>query len=45
MLRIRLLLQVLEKEGPFDVIHVGAAAASLPDLLVEKLAPGGIMAR
>lgn len=35
--------EVLEKEGPFDVIHVGAAAASLPDLLVEKLAPGGIM--
>jgi protein-L-isoaspartate(D-aspartate) O-methyltransferase len=30
-------------DGPFDVIHVGAAAASVPEALVDALAPGGIM--
>jgi len=29
--------------GPFDVIHVGAAAASVPTALVDALSPGGIM--
>jgi len=28
---------------PFDAIHVGAAAATLPDNLVQKLKPGGRM--
>ena len=28
---------------PFDAIHVGAAATSIPDILVEKLKPGGRM--
>lgn len=38
--------KVLEEEKePFDAIHVGAAAATLPDILVEKLARGGIMVR
>jgi len=27
--------------GPYDAIHVGAAAESLPQALVEQLAPGG----
>ncbi|EIE24266.1 protein-L-isoaspartate O-methyltransferase [Coccomyxa subellipsoidea C-169] len=31
----------LEEYGPFDAIHVGAAAASLPQVLVDKLKPGG----
>lgn len=36
--------EVLEEEKePFDAIHVGAAAATLPDILVEKLARGGLM--
>lgn len=29
--------------GPFDAIHVGAAAATLPEALVEQLKPGGRM--
>ena len=29
--------------GPYDVIHVGAAAPVLPPALVEQLAPGGKM--
>jgi len=31
------------EDGPYDAIHVGAAAATLPDALVEQLAPGGRM--
>lgn len=31
----------LPAEAPFDVIHVGAAAARVPPPLVEQLAPGG----
>ncbi|KAL4421899.1 hypothetical protein ABPG77_005183 [Micractinium sp. CCAP 211/92] len=34
---------VLEREEAFDAIHVGAAASSLPDVLVQKLKPGGRM--
>ena len=34
---------VLEQEGPFDAIHVGAAAATMPKNLVDKLKPGGRM--
>ncbi|CAI9724007.1 protein-L-isoaspartateD-aspartate O-methyltransferase-like isoform X1 [Octopus vulgaris] len=30
-------------DAPFDAIHVGAAAAVLPDSLVEQLKPGGRM--
>ena len=30
-------------QAPYDAIHVGAAAASLPDALVEQLANGGRM--
>ncbi len=30
---------------PFDAIHVGAAAASMPETLLTKLAPGGRMVR
>lgn len=33
----------LDREEPFDAIHVGAAASKLPDVLVKKLAPGGRM--
>jgi len=29
--------------APYDVIHVGAAAATMPEELVKQLAPGGIM--
>lgn len=29
--------------GPYDGIHVGAAASSIPAALVEQLAPGGTM--
>ncbi len=32
-----------KEAGPFDAIHVGAAAASLPPDLVEQLKPGGVM--
>ena len=31
--------------APFDAIHVGAAAASIPAALLEQLAPGGRMVR
>lgn len=31
------------EEAPFDAIHVGAAAASLPSKLVEQLKPGGTL--
>ena len=34
---------VLYDMEPFDAIHVGAAATSIPDILVEKLKPGGRM--
>jgi protein-L-isoaspartate(D-aspartate) O-methyltransferase len=27
--------------APYDAIHVGAAAARVPDALVDQLAPGG----
>ncbi|KAK9906516.1 hypothetical protein WJX75_003206 [Coccomyxa subellipsoidea] len=33
----------LEEYGPFDAIHVGAAAPDLPQVLIEKLKPGGRM--
>ncbi len=29
------------EEGPYNAIHVGAAAATLPQALVDQLAPGG----
>ncbi|KAJ1488828.1 protein-L-isoaspartate O-methyltransferase [Baffinella frigidus] len=29
--------------GPYDVIHVGAAAPSIPPALLDQLAPGGRM--
>jgi protein-L-isoaspartate O-methyltransferase len=35
--------EVLGDEGPFDAIHVGAAADELHQLLLDKLAPGGRM--
>jgi protein-L-isoaspartate(D-aspartate) O-methyltransferase len=35
--------EALEGEEPFDAIHVGAAADTLPDVLVQKLKPGGRM--
>eukprot|EP00184_Porphyridium_aerugineum_P008036 CAMPEP_0184692108 /NCGR_PEP_ID=MMETSP0313-20130426/726_1 /TAXON_ID=2792 /ORGANISM="Porphyridium aerugineum, Strain SAG 1380-2" /LENGTH=229 /DNA_ID=CAMNT_0027149915 /DNA_START=615 /DNA_END=1304 /DNA_ORIENTATION=- len=28
-------------DGPFNAIHVGAAAETVPDALIEQLAPGG----
>lgn len=31
------------EDGPYDAIHVGAAAARIPDSLVEQLKPGGRM--
>lgn len=31
------------EDGPYDAIHVGAAAPTLPEALVEQLAPGGRM--
>ena len=38
--------EVLRDETePFDAIHVGAAAASLPETLLSRLAPGGRMVR
>jgi len=30
-----------EEEGPYDAIHVGAAAPTLPQQLMEQLKPGG----
>ena len=35
--------EMLADEKPFDVIHVGAAAAKLPEMLIDKLAVGGRM--
>eukprot|EP00891_Asterochloris_glomerata_P001212 jgi/Astpho2/1212/e_gw1.00022.20.1_t len=35
--------RALEEYGPFDAIHVGAAAAVLPQTLINKLKPGGRM--
>ncbi|KAG0581003.1 hypothetical protein KC19_4G217200 [Ceratodon purpureus] len=32
-----------EECGPYDAIHVGAAAAELPEALVRQLKPGGRM--
>ena len=32
-----------EREAPYDCIHVGAAAATLPQALVQQLKPGGKM--
>jgi protein-L-isoaspartate(D-aspartate) O-methyltransferase len=34
---------VLAAEGPFNAIHVGAAADELHQMLLDKLAPGGRM--
>ncbi len=33
----------LAENGPYDVIHVGAAAEEVPSPLIEQLAPGGIL--
>jgi len=33
----------LPERGPFDAIHVGAAAEELPKALIDQLAPGGRM--
>jgi len=33
----------LESFAPFDAIHVGAAASSVPDSLMDQLKPGGAM--
>lgn len=33
--------QGFEADGPYDAIHVGAAADSLPQKLIDQLAPGG----
>jgi len=33
--------QGYSSEGPYDAIHVGAAAPTLPQALVDQLAPGG----
>lgn len=33
----------LDGDGPFDAIHVGAAAARLPLVLARRLKPGGRM--
>lgn len=30
-----------EPEAPYDAIHVGAAAPSVPEALLRQLAPGG----
>eukprot|EP00439_Symbiodinium_sp_Y106_P059496 s1475_g8.t1 len=35
--------QGYEKAMPFDCIHVGAAAESVPEALLEQLKPGGRM--
>jgi len=32
-----------EEHGPYDAIHVGAAAVKIPDNLLEQLKPGGRM--
>ncbi|BDA46034.1 Protein-L-isoaspartate(D-aspartate) O-methyltransferase [Coccomyxa sp. Obi] len=33
----------LDEYGPFSAIHVGAAASDLPQVLIDKLKPGGRM--
>lgn len=33
----------LPDEAPFDAIHVGAASAGVPEVLLQQLAPGGKM--
>ena len=33
----------LPERAPFDAIHVGAAARSVPKALITQLAPGGVM--
>jgi protein-L-isoaspartate(D-aspartate) O-methyltransferase len=35
--------RTLSDDAPFDAIHVGAAAESIPSALVERLKPGGRM--
>jgi len=37
------LSDVLSDEAEFDAIHVGAAASTVPKILMEKLSPGGRM--
>jgi len=32
-----------EANGPYDIIHVGAAAAEVPEALKAQLAPKGVM--
>lgn len=32
-----------EEEGPYDAIHVGAAATEVPKALIKQLKPGGRM--
>lgn len=32
-----------EKHAPYDVIHVGAAAPNIPEMLLSQLANGGRM--
>ena len=36
-------VDVLSEEAAFDAIHVGAAASTIPKILMEKLSPGGRM--
>lgn len=36
-------IDILSDEPAFDAIHVGAAASTIPDILVQKLNPGGRM--
>jgi len=36
-------LKGFEHLGPFDAIHVGAAADGIPQILLDKLAPGGVL--
>ena len=43
VLSVRDGFQGAPEHAPFDVIHVGAAAPTLPPALVEQLAPGGKM--
>ena len=31
------------EDAPYDVIHVGAAAPTLPEALTDQLAPDGIL--
>ena len=32
-----------KRQGPYDAIHVGAAAETIPDALLDQLANGGRM--